>query len=242
RLGDFSLIPPALKNQHAPDFRDTRPYADALDELKRIIDEPAAPLGPLHAVPPLPQWYIRRDDDLNALAQTVCADSHQPVVITSKKQTVALQGMGGIGKTVLAAALCRECDVRRSFPDGIFWVEIGQHPRIATRLGDIGHGFGDDRGEYPDELRGRSRLTAMLENKTVLLVLDDVWDRRHAEVCRVVGPRGRLVITARRGRLVTQVGVLSQPIDTLNNDEGRALIAERLGVPAAELPPECTDI
>src|SRR5690606_6507972 len=123
---------------------------------------------------------------------------------------------------------------------GIFWMEIGPEPQIATRLGDIGHEFGDDRGEYPDELRGRSRLTGLLENKAVLLVLDDVWDHRHAQAFRVVGPRGRLVITTRSGRLETQVAALSQPIDTLTNDEGRALIAERLGVPAADLPPECT--
>ena len=242
RAGDYSLVPPPLNKQHTPDFRDTRPYAAALDELKRILAEPAAPLGPLHAVPPLPQWYIRRSDNLDTLVRTVCADSHQPVVITSKKQTVALQGMGGIGKTVLASALCRECDIRHSFPDGVFWIEIGKEPQIATRLGDIGHAFGDDRAEYPDEQRGRSRLTALLEGKAVLIVLDDVWDHRHVEAFRVVGPRGRLVITTRSGRLVTQVGALSQPVDTLTTDEGCALIAERVGVPAADLPPECTAI
>ncbi|MBN1965546.1 MAG: TIR domain-containing protein, partial [Anaerolineae bacterium] len=242
RQGDYTLLPPALKNQNAPDFRSTRSYVDALNELKRILAEPTAPLGHLHAVPPLPQWYIRRGDDLDTLARTVCADSHKPVVITSKKQTVALQGMGGIGKTVLAAALCRECDVRRGFPDGVFWVEVGQKPQIATRLGDIGHAFGDDRDEYPDELRGRSRLTALLEGKAVLLMLDDVWDHRHAEAFRVLGPRGRLVITTRSGRLVTQVGALSQPIDTLTDDEGRQLIGERLGVPPADLPADCTRI
>ncbi len=242
RRGDYPLIPAALTNQHAPDFRDTRPYAEALDELRRILAAPPAPLGRLHAVPPLPQWYIRREEDLQALAHTVCADSHKPVVITSKQQTVALQGMGGIGKTVLAAALCRECEVRRSFPDGIFWIEIGPEPPIATRMGDIGHAFGDDRNEYPDEQRGRSHLTDLLENKAVLLVLDDVWDHRHAEAFHVLGSRGRLVITTRSGRLVTLVGALNQPIDTLTTDEGRALIAERTRTARADLPPECTSI
>jgi tetratricopeptide (TPR) repeat protein len=240
--GDYPLVPPALNKLHIPDFRDTRPYKDALDELKRILAEPAAPLGPLHGVPPLPQWYIRRSDDLGALVQAICADSRQPVVITSKKQTIALQGMGGIGKTVLASALCRECDVRRNFPDGVFWIEAGKEPQIATRLGDIGHAFGDNRAEYPDEQRGRSRLTALLEGKAVLIVLDDVWDHRHVEAFRVVGPRGRLVITTRNGRLVTRVGAVSQPVDTLTTDEGRALVADQVGVPVADLPPECAAI
>ena len=242
RAGDYPLVPPALNKLHIPDFRETRPYKDALDELKRILAEPAAPLGRLHAVPPLPQWYIQRSDDLDALAQAVCADTRQPVVTTPKKQIVALQGMGGIGKTVLASALCRECDVRRNFPDGVFWIEVGKDPQIATRLGDIGHAFGDDRAEYPDEQRGRSRLTALLEGKAVLIVLDDVWDHKHVEAFRVVGPRGRLVITTRSGRLVTRAGAVSQPVDTFTTDEGRALIAERVGVPVADLPPECAAI
>ncbi|MDQ6707687.1 MAG: NB-ARC domain-containing protein [Acidobacteriota bacterium] len=36
----------------------------------------------------------------------------------------AVAGMGGIGKTALATALCRDVVVQRAFPDGIAWVAI----------------------------------------------------------------------------------------------------------------------
>jgi len=37
----------------------------------------------------------------------------------------AMQGMGGIGKTVLAQALCHNDMVQYAFPDGTFWFAIG---------------------------------------------------------------------------------------------------------------------
>jgi WD40 repeat protein len=41
-----------------------------------------------------------------------------------------VQGMGGIGKTVLAAALAHDSEVRQAFPDGIYWLTIGQKPNL----------------------------------------------------------------------------------------------------------------
>ena len=38
----------------------------------------------------------------------------------------AMQGMGGIGKTVLVEALCHDEVVQQAFPDGIFWFSIGK--------------------------------------------------------------------------------------------------------------------
>jgi CO dehydrogenase nickel-insertion accessory protein CooC1 len=43
---------------------------------------------------------------------------------------VAITGMGGIGKTVLASALAHEPEVRQAFPDGIYWLTIGQKPNL----------------------------------------------------------------------------------------------------------------
>ena len=42
-----------------------------------------------------------------------------------------MQGVGGIEKTVLAAALAHGSEVRQTFPDGICWLITGQK---ANRL------------------------------------------------------------------------------------------------------------
>ena len=44
----------------------------------------------------------------------------------SANRNTAMQGMGGIGKTVLAEAICRDEVVQQAFPDGIFWFAIGK--------------------------------------------------------------------------------------------------------------------
>jgi NB-ARC domain len=38
--------------------------------------------------------------------------------------------MGGIGKTMLAAALAHNPKVWQAFPDGIYWLTVGQTPNV----------------------------------------------------------------------------------------------------------------
>ena len=45
--------------------------------------------------------------------------------------------MGGIGKTVLAAALARNSEVRRAFLDGIYWLTVGQTPSLLSLQGQV---------------------------------------------------------------------------------------------------------
>jgi len=49
------------------------------------------------------------------------ADLQKPVVVSGAAASVGLQGMGGIGKSVLAGALAHRPEVRRAFPDGVYW-------------------------------------------------------------------------------------------------------------------------
>ena len=114
RLGDYNLVPPELSVHHCPDARPERPYAEVLAELRRILADPVPPLASLHGVPSLPAHFLPRPADLAFLDETVLADVHWPTVITSARQTTALQGMGGVGKSVLAAAFARSCGVARA--------------------------------------------------------------------------------------------------------------------------------
>ena len=67
------------------------------------------------------------------------------------RRCVALWGMGGVGKTVLAAALARDENVKGTFPDGVFWIHLGARPNLPVRLYDVARLLGDE----PRGLRGR---------------------------------------------------------------------------------------
>jgi hypothetical protein len=56
----------------------------------------------LHGVPDLPPHYLSREEDLAGLKRKLLAGV-ESVAITSQGQALGVQGMGGIGKTVLAA-------------------------------------------------------------------------------------------------------------------------------------------
>lgn len=173
RQGDFALIPAKVGYFNAPDFRNDDKYDARLTDLLRIIKDNPAPLGTLYSVGDLPKGYIQRKDDLKVVSDLIRSDAVKPIVVTSPQRAAALYGMGGIGKTTLTRALCYDCDVRRTFPDGVIWIEIGKTPSIATRQGDIGTIFGDLRDEYPDENRGKARLGQITADKRALIVLDD---------------------------------------------------------------------
>ena len=45
------------------------------------------------------------------------------------------QVMGGIGKSVLSAAVARDPEVRQAFSGGVYWLTIGQEPDLAMLSG-----------------------------------------------------------------------------------------------------------
>jgi hypothetical protein len=246
RLGDYGLVPSELLPEddqglaaselarlHCPDFRAERPYEKALCELVAIIRQPVPGLASYDGTPALPPHFLPRRDDLRRLKETVLADVLRPTVITSAKQTAALQGMGGIGKSVLAAAFGRAINTRRAMADGIVWLSAGQDATKLTLLSNIkalGTAFGDADAHYFDEVSARRRLPDVLADKVCLIILDDVWSIEQVEPFRnALSPRCRLLVTTRDGNLVTALGAEEHRVDVLSSEQALALLAEWSG-------------
>jgi WD40 repeat protein len=240
RMGDYDLVPSELSKIHCPDFRKEQPYNEALEELLGILTEPVPPLGALRTeVPSLPPHFLPRRHEITRLGETVLADVKRPTIVTSAKQTTALQGMGGIGKSVTAAAFARATETRRAFTDGVIWLTIGQNPDPFSNLKLVGLAFGDDPVNYVNLDTARARLPRVLSDKVCLIVLDDVWNVVDVTPFRnALGSRCRLLITTRDGGLITALGAQEHRLDVLNNDQAQALLVQWADQPVDTLPPE----
>ena len=194
-------------------------------------------LGELHGVPLPPQAFVAREE-LAGLRVTVLETGEGVVGVTGS--ALGLHGQGGIGKTVLAAALARDEGVRRHFPDGVFWVTVGeQGDLIAAQIGLLAR-LGAERPELRSASQGLVLLRQALADRRCLLVVDDVWSAAAAAAFRAAGPRGRVLYTTRDPAVLEGIAAEVVQLGVLPRAAARELLRGLTGVPA--LPPEADHI
>lgn len=140
-----------------------------------------------------PQGVLGREEALLHLQRLLALD--QPSALNVPP--VALQGMGGIGKTTLAVALARQAVIPQLFPDGVLWVGVGPQPTIRNLLDDWGRALGLSLLGERNEAACQERLRTHLHQRRLLLVIDDVWEVGHGQSFLVGGPYCRTLLTTR---------------------------------------------
>lgn len=149
-------------------------------------------------------------------------------LMTSKNVAVtALQGMGGIGKTEMAARLAH--DANEAFPGGILWAELGQHPDIYGILARWAVAVGGDVTGYTDLLARAGAVRGLLTpRERMLAVLDDVWEYDSANLLiRRALPMGvAVLITTRDADLARALGCQVEQIDVLPERDAVALLSK----------------
>ena len=165
-----------------------------LAHLRKGCDTPRVPF----MAPDLPPHFVQRPPEYEALKNLLLtADRSQPVAITT-----ALTGAGGFGKTTLAAALCHDEDIVENFDDGILWVTLGQTPDVLGSLLTAYAALTGERPGFAGVEDAAFQLGQKLEQRTCLLVIDDVWD---ADTC------ARFSVAANRRRACSPRGMPPSP-------------------------------
>lgn len=190
--------------------------------------------GAVDGVPPLPLGYVERSD-LDPLIEAVLSTATGAVGVTGNAAALGLHGQGGIGKSVLAAAVALDDRVRSRFPDGVYWVTVGERADVVAVQVDLLRRLGRSGADVRSASDGLRALREVLASRQVLLVVDDVWSEAHAAGFRAGGPRGRVLYTSRDARALTGVGASLQQVEVLPEAAARQLL-ERISGTA--LPPE----
>jgi WD40 repeat protein len=250
-LDEGKVVIPVLAVPGAPvpihlKSRNYRKYPEQEAELLLDIASDPAPLVPaqraLHydTVPSLPSGYIARDKAVADLRDAVFMGGEDTSIAVT-----ALAGMGGIGKTVLAIALCRELAVQRAFPDGIAWITFGRdwNGDLLTRMREIGRALGEnvDKG-WDSQQACANRYRTILLKKAALVVIDDVWSLEQLKPMLVNSPRSRLVFTTRDTTIGSAITNRHFSADLLSESEARELLARAAGIKTRALPPDAAGI
>src|SRR5271166_2609681 len=202
--------------------RALKPALGKLRSLPPAEHKSEGALGRLVNVPGLPPHFLPRPGDFQALKDAVLTGLSNPVALTGAGK-IGVQGMGGIGKSVLAAALARDPEVRHAFSDGVVWITLGQTPNVIARQSQVAEAFDERSQTFTDAQQGKSRLSTLLQERSCLLILDDIWQMEHAAAFDVLGERGRLLITTRDARIVTDLGAVERRVDQLTDAQALTL-------------------
>jgi WD40 repeat protein len=194
-------------------------------------------------VPSLPPHFLPRLDELVLLGNAVLADIKRPEVVNSAKQKTVIVGMGGMGKSVLAAAFARSTETRRAFKDGVAWISIGQNPDMLSNLRQLGLAFDDKMENYVDLKTARDKLPGVLADKVCLIVLDDIWNVDHAQpFINALGPRCRLLITTRDGGIVSSLEANEHRLGVLSDAAALRFLANWCSKEVDSLPPDAVSV
>lgn len=148
-------------------------------------------------------------------------------------QVVALVGMGGAGKSTLAARIAQQAGEAR-FPRGCFWIDLAGGA-VDDALLRIALAFGHDvSGLDSREARART-ARSLLAGQAVLLVLDDVWDA--PDLAPFLPPPAgcAALLTTRNDAIAARCADAVLTIDRLDEPDALALLAAAAGV-AADQP------
>ena len=187
------------------------------EQKPTAVSQAEAPFQAMANVP----YFVGRDAIQKELRTQLIAGQHATIY--------SIQGMGGVGKTALAAQLAY--DLRQHFPDGVLWAQVDTSDTMSI-LSTFASAYGLDVRQYGD-VSSRSRIVReLLANKKAFIVLDNAQSSE--QVKPLLPPTGScaVLVTTRRHDLAVTRGATRLslgPFDTVG-EESMALFGQVLGV------------
>ncbi len=216
----FSELPRWMSKSHFFDI--DKEWESFLAHLRKGCDTPRVPF----MAPDLPEYFTDRPNEFRQLKNLLLsADRKEPVAIPT-----ALSGAGGFGKTTLATALCHDEDVVQNFDDGILWVTLGQNPNVMSNLVTVYAALTGERPGFANEDDAAFQLAQKLEDRTCLLVIDDVWDEANLGPFLRGGKGCARLFTTRIAEIASSARVVN--VDEMREEEALSLLSK--GVPGLD--------
>lgn len=210
--------------------------------FQQLLDDYLIECEVNQAAKELPNDFVARDTILDTIVESLLPGSQgrqEEIWLTS-----TLSGTGGVGKSVLAAAAGCDPRIQSHFFNGILWLEAGDNDlgALNARANSMSKylekcwDISADKQKIievseewdPNEYRkqGLRALARTIENRYVLLILDDAWDGQAVAwltECLRECSNTRLLITSRISKLAGQ-HAKNIPVNEMQVAESRQLL------------------
>jgi Leucine-rich repeat (LRR) protein len=123
---------------------------------------------------------------------------------------VGVRGMGGAGKTLLAQMVNNDEEIQQEFgKESIFWITVGRDAEISVIYERMRNCLRvqNDGGSLEDQ---RTQLVNEFSNRSILLILDDIWDgivheyREMVDWLNIAGGDGSVTVVTTRDEAITR--------------------------------------
>ncbi len=159
---------------------------------------------------------------------------------------LVIQGWPGVGKSTLTALIAHDSEISQRYPDGILWTSLGENPNIFSELSLWADAVGLShmgRSRRPEEIS--TQITAILREKRVLLLVDDVWKTEHAAPFRVGGQHCAMIMTSRLNDVASALASTADRVyrlPVLSEAAGLELLARLSPETVAQYPDETQEL
>ncbi|MFJ5633309.1 AfsR/SARP family transcriptional regulator [Streptomyces goshikiensis] len=183
--------------------------------------------------------FTGRERELGRLLERAAAPANGATRI------VAIDGMGGSGKTALAIRAAHR--LAEAYPDGQLYIDLrgftpGEQPRLPRSvLGALLRSLGVPGERLPAEADSRSCMwRGMLAERRMLIVLDNAADVAQVRPLLPASSNSLVLITSRT-RMVELDGCDWMSVGVMSPPDSRALVREALGRSRTEREPEAVE-
>jgi len=211
---NFATLPRWMRDVHWYDL--DHEWVKFVNDLHTRCQQKRVPF----MVEDLPADYVERPDKFEALMRLILDEQHEELVA----MTAAMRGAGGYGKTTLAKALCHDERIQEAFDDGILWVTLGENPsNLIGKIEDLVYILSRVRPGFASIDAATAHFAALLADRDILLVIDDVWNSTHLKPFLQGGKRCTRLITTRDEGVLPRIAQHIQ-VDAMHLDQAVMLL------------------